>query len=116
MVLLPVTRSSGWSTPEKSRVRIVVTAGHIHNYERFYQDGIVYVVLGGGGTKPYTIVRAPADLYQNNEFPNYHYLKFIFEGNKLLATMVRVADPEAPAPRWEEKDHFELGAAEPPSR
>ena len=71
----------------------MVAAGHVHNYERFYQDGIVYLVSGGGGAKPYTMVRTPADLYQSNEFPNYHYLKFVFEGNKLTATMIRVANP-----------------------
>ena len=40
------------AAPEKSRVRFIVTAGHIHNYERFFQDGIVYLVSGGGGAKP----------------------------------------------------------------
>jgi calcineurin-like phosphoesterase family protein len=101
---------------EKSRARFVVAAGHIHNYERFYQDGIVYLVSGGGGARPYPIVRAPADLYQNNAFPNYHYLKFIFQGNKLTATMIRVANPEGSTPQWEEKDRFEVEAAESPSR
>jgi len=101
---------------EKSRARFVVASGHIHNYERFYQDGIVYLVAGGGGAKPHPIVRTPSDLYQNNEFPNYHYLKFVFEGNKLTATMIRVANPEGSTPKWEEKDHFEVQAAEPPSR
>jgi hypothetical protein len=101
---------------KKSRARFVVAAGHVHNYERFYQDGIVYLVSGGGGAKPYTVVRTPADLYQNNEFPNYHYLKFVFDGNKLTATMIRVANPEGSRPEWEEKDRFEVQAAEPPSR
>jgi 3',5'-cyclic AMP phosphodiesterase CpdA len=102
--------------PEKSRLRFVVAAGHVHNYERFYQDGIVYLVSGGGGAKPYAIVRTPADLYQSNEFPNYHYLKLVFEGNKFTATMIRVANPKASKPRWVEKDHFEVQTPEPPSR
>ena len=97
--------------PEKSRVRFVVAAGHIHNYERFLQDGIVYIVSGGGGATPRPIVRLPADLYQDSSFPNYHYLKFVEEGNRLLATMIRVADPDGATPRWEEKDHFEVQAA-----
>ncbi len=100
----------------KTHARFIVAAGHIHNYERFYQDGIVYLVSGGGGAKPYTVVRTPADLYQGNEFPNYHYLKFVFRGNQLTATMIRVANPEGPTAQWEEKDHFEVQAAEPPSR
>jgi hypothetical protein len=101
---------------QKSRAHFVVAAGHVHNYERFYKDGIVYLVSGGGGAKPYTVVRSPNDLYQNNEFPNYHYLKFVFEGNQLTATMIRVANPDGLTPQWEEKDHFEVRAAEPPSR
>ncbi len=100
----------------KTHARFIVAAGHIHNYERFYQDGIVYLVSGGGGAKPYTVVRTPADLYQGNEFPNYHYLKYVFRGNQLTATMIRVANPEGPTAQWEEKDHFEVQAAEPPSR
>ena len=100
----------------KTHARFIVAAGHIHNYERFYQDGIVYLVSGGGGAKPYTVVRTPADLYQGNEFPNYHYLKFVFRGNQLTATMIRVANPEGSTAQWEEKDHFEVQAAEPPSR
>jgi hypothetical protein len=96
--------------PEKSRVRFVVAAGHIHNYERFYQDGIVYLVSGGGGAKPRPIVRLPADLYQDSSFPNYHYVKFVEDGNKLVATMIRVADPAGATPQWEEKDHFEVQA------
>jgi hypothetical protein len=99
--------------PEKSRARFVVTAGHVHNYERFYQDGIVYLVSGGGGAKPYTIVRQPADLYQDVGFPNYHYVEFVGNGNELVATMFRVADPNAATPLWEEKDHFEVKPAVP---
>jgi hypothetical protein len=98
-------------TPEKSRVRFVVAAGHVHNYERFYQDGIVYIVSGGGGAKPRRIVRLPADLYQDRSFPNYHYLRFVEDGNKFVVTMIRVANPDGATPRWEEKDHFEVQAA-----
>ncbi|HLY63162.1 MAG TPA: metallophosphoesterase [Terriglobia bacterium] len=96
--------------PEKSRVRFVVTAGHIHNYERFMQDDIVYVVSGGGGAKPRPIMRGPADLYQDTGFPNYHYLRLVLDGDNLTGTMIRVADPDAATPAWQEKDHFEISA------
>lgn len=99
--------------PEKSRVRFVVAAGHVHNYERFDRDGIVYLVSGGGGAKPRPIVRGPADLYQDSSFPNYHYVKFVEDGNRLVATMIRVADPDGATPLWDEKDHFEIQAAVP---
>ena len=99
--------------PEKSRVRFVVTAGHIHNYERFLQDGIVYLVSGGGGATPRRIERRPADLYQDGSFPNYHYLRFVEDGNRLVMTMIRVADPDGVTPQWEEKDRFEIRATEP---
>jgi hypothetical protein len=96
--------------PEKSHVRFFVSAGHVHNYERFFQNGIVYLVSGGGGAKPVPIVRAPADLYQDSGFPNYHYVRIVQDGENLSGTMVRVADPSATTPVWEERDHFEVAA------
>lgn len=65
------------------RVRFIVTAGHIHNYERFVQDRVVYFVSGGGGAKPRPITRTAADLYQDTAFPNYHYVKFVVKKNRL---------------------------------
>jgi len=97
--------------PEKSSVRFIVAAGHIHNYERFFQDGIVYLVSGGGGADPRPIVRLPADLYPDAGFPNYHYVRFVLDGESLTGTMVRVADPDAATPVWQEKDHFAIRAA-----
>lgn len=97
--------------PERSRVRFIVTAGHIHNYERFLQDDIVYLVSGGGGADPRPILRLTADLYQDRGFPNYHYVRFVQEGGSLNGTMVRVADADAATPEWQEKDHFEIRAA-----
>jgi acid phosphatase type 7 len=94
--------------PQKQRTRFIVAAGHIHNYERFYQDGIMYLVSGGGGAKPVPIVRGPDDLYRDTGFPNYHYVKFVQDREGLAATMIRVADPGASAPSWQDKDHFEV--------
>jgi len=94
------------AAPQKSRVRFVVVAGHIHNYERFEQDGIVYLVSGGGGAKPRPVERGPKDLYRDKGFPNYHYVKLTLDHGDLRGVMVRVADPDAPTPHWEEKDRF----------
>jgi hypothetical protein len=100
--------------PEKSRVRFIVTAGHIHNYERFFQDDIVYVVSGGGGAGARPVVRGPADLFQDSGFPNYNYVKFVQDGEDLKATMIRVAAPDADTPTFQEKDHFEIQAVAGP--
>lgn len=91
----------------KSHAKFVVIAGHIHNYERFVQDGVVYLVSGGGGAVPYPVDRTPPDLYQDTDFPNYHYLKFVSDGGTLRATMFRL---ESTAGTWDAKDHFEVHA------
>jgi hypothetical protein len=88
--------------------QIIVVAGHIHNYERFFQDGIVYLVSGGGGAKPVPVARTAADLYQDPGFPNYHYIKFVFDGKRLNASMYRIADPSASSLRTEVKDTFTI--------
>jgi acid phosphatase type 7 len=93
---------------EASQARFIVAAGHVHNYERFLQDGVVYLVSGGGGAAPYQIDRTPADLYQDPEFPNYHYVKFVLDGHVLRMTMYRLVDPDAGT--WESKDAFEVTA------
>ena len=68
-------------------VRFVVVAGHIHNYERFLRDDVVYLVSGGGGAVPYEVERTPADLYQTNEFPNFHYVKLSIRDGTLTGEM-----------------------------
>lgn len=88
------------------KAKFIVIAGHIHNYERFFVNGITYLVSGGGGAKPYPIERTAADLYQDQIFPNYHYLEFNWDGKQLKATMFRVSDPAASTPKWEVRDNF----------
>jgi len=91
-----------------SKAKFVVVAGHIHNYERTLQDGVVYLVSGGGGAIPYPVDRTPSDLYQDSGFPNYHYVKFVLAGDTLTGTMVRLADPAAGT--WEAKDKFTISS------
>lgn len=90
-----------------SQAKFVVVAGHIHNYERFSRDGIVYLVSGGGGAMPYQLDRTPSDLYQNTEFPNYHYLKFVLRDGVLRGTMYRFSTS---GPTWQAMDAFEVRA------
>ena len=90
----------------RAHARFVVVAGHIHNYERFEKDHVVYLVSGGGGAKPYVVERTPVDLYQTTDFPNFHYVKFTLKGKQMKATMYRLADPAAAKPEWQAKDSF----------
>src|SRR5258708_9743435 len=92
-----------------SSARFVVSAGHIHNYERFSQDGVTYLVSGGGGAMPYEVDRTAADLYQNTDFPNYHYVRFELRGSTLIGEMIRLQDSSAAGPaRWLPKDRFQI--------
>jgi hypothetical protein len=89
-------------------VRFVVSTGHIHNYERFLQNGVTYLVEGGGGAKPRPVVRGSSDLYRNEDFPNYGYIRLTLHNNKLEGQMIRVGDPSAATPRFDTKDKFEI--------
>jgi len=90
--------------------KIIVSAGHIHNYERFLRGDVTYLVSGGGGASPVRVDRAPEDLYQSNDFPNYHYVEFVLDGNTLHAKMYRLASVDADIPAWEVRDEFTIQA------
>jgi hypothetical protein len=92
-----------------SAARFVVSAGHIHNYERLEQSGVTYLVSGGGGATPYEIDRLSGDLYRSTEFPNYHYVRFELRGDTLTGEMIRLQDPTHLTPtRWKPMDRFEI--------
>jgi hypothetical protein len=93
-----------------SHARFVVSAGHIHNYERAVVDDVTYLVSGGGGAPPYFVERTPQDLYQSILFPNYHYVKFTVENDRLHGAMYRVVNPEAEDLTVELKDTFDVVA------
>ncbi len=92
----------------RMHAQMVVTAGHIHNYERAVVGGVTYLVSGGGGARPYEVDRTAQDLYQDKDFPNFHYIRFDLGKNEMKATMFRLADPAAAKPVWQERDHFEV--------
>ena len=99
------------SAAAKSPAKFVVVSGHIHNYERFEQAGITYIVSGGGGAKPYPVyVRSPQDLYRDPAFPNFNYVVLHIHGKLADAKMYRVIDPKAAALDVEVKDSFTLDA------
>jgi acid phosphatase type 7 len=92
-----------------SAARFVVSAGHIHNYERLSQDRVTYLVSGGGGATPYEVDRTAADLYQGSDFPNYHYVRFELRGRILSGEMIRLQDYAARSPsHWQTQDRFEI--------
>jgi hypothetical protein len=93
-----------------SRAAFLVSAGHIHNYERNVVEGVTYLVSGGGGAPPYFVERTAEDLYQSILFPNYHYVKLTLEKDRLHGAMYRVADPEAAKLTVELKDSFDVVA------
>lgn len=88
--------------------QIIVCAGHIHNYERFSQHGVTYLVSGGGGASPVPVERTPDDLYQSTDFPNFHYVKFEIDGNALHGTMIRLDKNAAAADQWRVRDQFTI--------
>ena len=90
--------------------RFIVVAGHIHNYERFLEDGVVYLVSGGGGAVPYEVDRTPSDLYKGIDFPNYHYVRLTIAPGRLKGEMYRLDEPAAPMPHFTMKDAFEVSA------
>lgn len=94
----------------KMKARLIVCAGHIHNYERFERAGVTYLVSGGGAASPVEVERKPEDLYQDTGFPNYHFVEFTLRGKTLIGQMYRLEEGSAPSSRWEVKDTFAIKA------
>lgn len=93
----------------RSAAKFIVSAGHIHNYERFAADGVTYLVSGGGGASPYEVDRTHRDLYQSADFPNYHYVRLELRGNRVRGEMIRLGDYNEPEPKqWQTRDRFEI--------
>jgi Icc-related predicted phosphoesterase len=85
------------------RARIIVIAGHVHNYERYERGGVMYIVSGGGGAPPYMVERKSTDFYREDG-ATYHYCRFQVERGRLRAEMVKYIDPD----HWAVKDQFEM--------
>jgi hypothetical protein len=83
--------------------------GTFPELRRLAQDGVTYLVSGGGGATPYEVDRTAADLYQDTHFPNYHYVRFELRGKTLRAEMIRLQDYTGRTPsHWLVKDRFEI--------
>jgi acid phosphatase type 7 len=93
-------------TQAKSAARFVVMAGHVHNYERYERNNVLYFVSGGGGATPYMIPRAAEDAYKEPG-PTYHYLKIDVDGPKMRIGMEKL-EMEAGKAVWNERDVVSL--------
>lgn len=96
---------------QRTAARIVVFAGHVHNYERHEHGGVTYFVTGGGGAHAYPIERAPGDLYPDNRI-NYHYLLAEVDRGKLKITMNRLELTDGKA-AWTQPDSVTITAPAP---
>jgi hypothetical protein len=91
--------------------QVIVIGSHVHNYERYYRGGVTYLVSGGGGAKPVPAARMFGERSNLKTSVNYHYVRFVLDGNLLTGTMVRFdATVDRAADRWSEPDRFEIRA------
>jgi hypothetical protein len=93
------------------RSSVLVVGSHVHNYERYSRDGVMYVVSGGGGAKPVPAPRMFGELSHLRSGVNFHYLRLTLSEDRLSCVMVRF-DPTktADAGAWTEPDRFEIRA------
>jgi len=88
------------------RPRLIVIAGHVHNYERFEHVSVTYIVSGGGGATPYVFDRSPENKYQGGKAPTFHYVVLEIDGPSLKGRMMKLED--AAKGEFKERDAFEL--------
>ncbi len=92
------------------KARLLVVAGHVHNYEHRELNGVVYLVSGGGGAKPYPVSRE-GDLYHAPGEPNFHYLMLTITSDRLHVDMNRLEDFDAANPhQFSIRDSFDVDA------
>ena len=96
------------SRQQNMRSRLVVFAGHVHNYERHEHGNVTYFVTGGGGAHAYPIERAPGDPFPDKSI-NYHYLLAEVEHGELSITMNRL-DLNTGRAVWTRPDKVEIVA------
>lgn len=93
------------------RAQVIVIGSHVHNYERYYRHGVTYLVSGGGGAKPVPAARMFGERSKLKTSVNYHYVRFVLDGDRLTGTMVRFdAAVAREADPWSEPDRFEIKA------
>jgi hypothetical protein len=84
--------------------RLLVFSGHNHNYERYVEKRITYIVTGGGGATPYLIKRDPNDAYHDSG-PTFHYCKINIDDKGLSFAMFKLNPQDG---SWKQGDSFQL--------
>ena len=75
----------------------VVINGHIHAYERYFKDGIMFITTGGGGAKLNTSHEAPPlDWQVKQEIGKLHYVHFEVYEDYIEVAVKAVAKVENP--------------------
>ena len=59
------------------------------------------------------VKRSAADLYQSDDFPNFHYLRFQLTAGQLRGEMVRLDFASTGDASWCVRDRFALDAKTP---
>ena len=86
--------------------QIFELSGHVHNYERYQNGGVMYIVTAGGGAVPYAVHRSANDFYREAG-PTYHFCRFTIKRHRLKFEMIKMVGEERGA-RWVVKDSFEM--------
>jgi Icc-related predicted phosphoesterase len=91
---------------KKLRARLFELSGHVHNYERYQNGSVTYIVTAGGGAVPYAVTRGPSDFYREVG-ATYHFCRFTVDRRSLKFEMIKMVG-EARSAKWVVKDSFEL--------
>jgi 3',5'-cyclic AMP phosphodiesterase CpdA len=66
--------------------------GHVHVYERYYENGIHYAVLGIGGGPCYMLAEEKIDGYRNSFENTLGYARVTVDGDEAFMEIIKVAD------------------------
>jgi predicted phosphodiesterase len=69
-----------------------VFSAHMHAYERYWENGIHYVVLGIGGAPSYELADEKIDGYRNSLEHALGYARITIDGDEASMEVIKVAD------------------------
>ena len=92
-----------------SSINVIVFSGHNHNYERYVEKGITYIVTAGGGATPYPIRRSLNDFYQDAG-PTFNYCSVSIDSQALSFQMYKFNPKDN---NWKQRDSFHLPPVSP---